>query len=154
MRAKSGFLRKVANWNSGSTIAAMAFFLFVRTSALANPPATQQPMLVNGSVQITIFLTSGTTWTVPVDWNNANNTIETIGAGGGGFTFVSTTYPAGGGGAAYSKSVNQTLTPSSTVGIAVGSGGAAGTAGGDTWLCNLNSNCATIEGTAVISGAK
>ncbi len=30
-----------------------------------------------------IFLTSGTSWTVPSDWNNAANTIEVIGGGGG-----------------------------------------------------------------------
>src|SRR3989344_3242542 len=31
-----------------------------------------------------IFLTSGTSWTVPADWNSSNNTIEVIGGGGGG----------------------------------------------------------------------
>jgi hypothetical protein len=32
----------------------------------------------------TIYLTSGSTWTVPSDWNSANNTIEVIGGGGRG----------------------------------------------------------------------
>ena len=42
----------------------------------------------------TIYLTStgAGTWTVPSDWNSSNNTIELIGAGGGGiagaFTYV------------------------------------------------------------------
>ena len=31
-----------------------------------------------------IFLTSGTSWTVPSDWNSSNNSIEVIGGGGGG----------------------------------------------------------------------
>ena len=36
-----------------------------------------------GAQQV-IFLTSGSTWTVPSDWNISNNTIEVIGGGGGG----------------------------------------------------------------------
>src|SRR3989344_4708849 len=43
---------------------------------------------------VTTFLTSGTSWTVPADWNSSNNTIEVIGGGGGGDTPGS----AGGGG--------------------------------------------------------
>ncbi len=36
----------------------------------------------------------------------------------------------------------------------MGAGGAANVAGGDTYLCNSTSNCASITGTAVIVGAK
>lgn len=32
----------------------------------------------------TVFLTTGTTWTVPADWNNLSNYIETVGGGSGG----------------------------------------------------------------------
>ncbi len=32
----------------------------------------------------TITLTSGTTWTVPADWDSANNSVECIGGGGAG----------------------------------------------------------------------
>lgn len=105
----------------------------------------------------TIFLTSGTTWQVPSDWDSSNNTIEVIGGGGGGDTPSDTVYSAGGGGGAYSKITNATLTPGATVAIAVGAGGSGGTtptAGGDTYLCNSPSNCATIGGSAVIVGAK
>jgi len=31
-----------------------------------------------------VAITGTTTWTVPANWNNANNTIEAIGGGGGG----------------------------------------------------------------------
>lgn len=102
----------------------------------------------------------GTAWTVPADWNNSNNKIEVIGAGGGGGGGTSTLPGAGGGGGAYSRVNNVTLTPSSTVTVAIGAAGAAGTAGasgsagGDTYLCNSSSNCATIGGTAVVAGAK
>jgi hypothetical protein len=36
-----------------------------------------------GGSPVTIFITSGTSWSVPSDWNNSNNTIEGIGGGGG-----------------------------------------------------------------------
>jgi len=44
----------------------------------------------------TVILTSGSTWTVPDCWNNADNSVEVIGAGGGG----SGTLGGGGGGGA------------------------------------------------------
>ena len=80
-----------------------------------------------------IILTSGTSWTVPADWNNANNTIEVIGGGGGGSSSAAGSQGAGGGGA-YTKLTNFTLTPSSSAFIQIGGGGAAGSAGTDTWL--------------------
>ena len=48
----------------------------------------------------TIILTSGTTWTVPADWNNSANSVECIGAGGNGGTpsAVGTNATGGGGG--------------------------------------------------------
>lgn len=114
-----------------------------------------------------IFLTSGTTWTVPSDWSNSNNTIEVIGGGGGagaGFSDSSGSGGeggGGGGGGAYSKATNVTLSPGSTVSISIGvagSGGASsgnsGSAGGDTYLCNSINNCGSIAGSAVVVGAK
>src|SRR6266513_1842747 len=114
----------------------------------------------HAQAQTTIYLTTGTTWVVPADWNNANNTIEVIGGGGGGKTAAPAQSGSGGGGGggAYSKATNVTLTPGLTVTIAVGAAGAAnGGAGGDTYLCNaLNSgaNCANITQGAVVVGAK
>ena len=99
-----------------------------------------------------IYLTAGASWIVPLDWTNGNNTIEVI-AGGGGGSAVAGGRGAGGGGA-YSKSANVTLTVGSTVAFAVGTGGPAGNAGGDTYFCNSSSNCASISGTAVVVGAK
>jgi hypothetical protein len=109
------------------------------------------------SSQTTIYLTSGTSWVVPADWNNSNNSIEVIGGGGGGESRSGGGDGGGGGGGAYSKETNVSLTASSTVTINIGSGGAAGepaSAGGDTYLCNSTSNCASIGGTAVQVGAK
>lgn len=116
------------------------------------------PFGVHASTTVTVYLTSGTSWTVPVDWNSASNTIEVIGGGGGG-----SNYPTGGGGGAYSKISNLSLTSGASVGYAVGSGGAGGatgasfvvgSAGGDTYFCNTTSNCASIGGSAVQVGAK
>ncbi len=85
-----------------------------------------------------IFLTSGTTWTVPADWNNAANTIECIGGGasGAGNTSLS---QAGGGGGAYAAISNLLLTPGNIINLQVGAGGAYvgpyyPAAGTDTWF--------------------
>lgn len=72
------------------------------------------------------FITSGTTWTVPSDWNNSNNSLECVGGGGSG-SALNQVCPCnvlqgdGGGGGAYSKVVNQTYTASASRTVAVGS---------------------------------
>jgi hypothetical protein len=81
----------------------------------------------------TIFLTSGTSWTVPANWNSSVNTIEVIGGGGAGGT-NGNAYSGGGGGGAYSKISNLTLIPEASVTYQVGTGGGSGTNGGDTWF--------------------
>jgi hypothetical protein len=84
-----------------------------------------------------VNLTSGSNWTVPLNWPNDNNKIETLGGGGaGGYGAY---FASGGGGGAYSSSNNVVLTPGATVAYQVGAGGAAlasspGGAGGDTWF--------------------
>ena len=62
-----------------------------------------------------IFVTSGTTWTVPTDWNNYKNTIEIIGTGAPGLG----TSAIGGGGGAYSKQSNVSLTPGNTITLGI-----------------------------------
>ena len=81
-----------------------------------------------------IFIVSGTSWMVPADWNSAGSTIETIGAGGGGETANEGHAGSGGGGGGYSRITNLSLTAGSGVTLQVGTGGAAGSAGGDTWF--------------------
>lgn len=60
-----------------------------------------------GGVPVQIILTSGNNWTVPADWNNANNKIECIGAG----------YYGGG---AYARKNNVALTPGGNVTYRIG----------------------------------
>ena len=92
----------------------------------------------------TVYLTSDTSWTVPSDWNSSNNSIEVIGAGGGGQTASSFFPGSGGGGGGFSKIANLPLTPGSHVVYAVGVGGAAGSAGGDTWFNGVSLNAAAV----------
>ena len=78
----------------------------------------------------TVYLTSGSQWTVPSDWNNSNNTVEAYGGGGGGGGgYADGNYTMagdGGGGGGYSRISNVTLTPGSSVPYSAGSGGGGG----------------------------
>lgn len=100
-----------------------------------------------------VFITSGTTWTVPTDFSNVN-TIEVIGGGGGGQSGNSSYRGGGGGGGGYSRIDNVSLTPGSTIAIQVGARGGIAASGGDTYLCNSMLNCTSINGAAVVVGAK
>lgn len=91
----------------------------------------------------TVFVTSGTSWTVPTNWSNVN-TIETIGGGGGGCGHAPSNGNGGGGGGAYAKITNLTLTPSASISISVGAAGTFRGDGGDTWF-----NGATCAGASV-----
>ena len=44
-----------------------------------------------------IVVTSGTTWTVPSDWNSSNNKTEVIGGGAGGAGLTKVAWATGGG---------------------------------------------------------
>ena len=81
------------------------------------------------SAKIIYLTTTGAgTWTVPIDWNSASNTIEVIGGGGGGAAgtaSVSGGQPGGGGGA-YSEISNLALTHGTTVTVQIGAAGTGG----------------------------
>ena len=91
-----------------------------------------------------IYLTTGTSWTVPANWNSASNTIECIGGGGGGRGGVDSSGCGGGGGGAYSKISNLALTAGGSVTYQVGSGGAAGSAGGDSYFNGASLGAASV----------
>ncbi|HVV15219.1 MAG TPA: hypothetical protein VHD55_02365 [Candidatus Paceibacterota bacterium] len=76
--------------------------------------------------QKTVFITAAGSgvWTVPSDWNSANNSIEVI--GGGGTAAFTGGRGGGGGGGAYSKKTNISLTPGAPVTYRVGQGAAQG----------------------------
>ena len=55
---------------------------------------------------VVVALSGSGTWTIPADWNDAANTIELIGCGGGGYPGASTYSGGGGGGGSYVKMTN------------------------------------------------
>jgi RHS repeat-associated protein len=96
-----------------------------------------------------IIIPSSTTWTVPSDWNNADNSIEAIGGGGGGGGATGANAGAGGGGGGeYRKAVNVTLVPGVAVSIVIGAGGA----GGSTAPSNGSAGTATtFNGSTIVA---
>lgn len=120
---------------------------------------------------IVIFLVSGTSWTVPFDWNNAVNTIEVIGGGASGSACGATNFAPGNGGGAYSSASNITFTPGAVIPYTVGLGGVSvstnntgtnGNTGGDTWfgastfasstVAAKGGTFGTISGSSVVGG--
>jgi len=102
---------------------------------------------------VRVILTSGTSWTVPANWNSSNNTIEAIGGGaGGGAGYADRSEsPTGGGGGAYAKIVNLALTPGNSITYAIGAGGVGGigdgalaTAGGDSYFNGASCGAASV----------
>lgn len=65
-----------------------------------------------------VYLTSGTTWAVPQDWNSQSNIVEIIGAGG--IAEIVGATDRGGGGGAYAKQANIVLQPGSTTSVHFG----------------------------------
>lgn len=115
---------------------------------------------VNPSAAVVYYLTAGTKFAVPSDWNASLNIIETIGGGGSGG--VNTAggggiHTTGGGGGAYNFISNLSLNPGAQVAFVVGSGGAAATVtgagnnGGNTYF-NGGSLAGSSVGSAFGSG--
>jgi hypothetical protein len=108
-------------------------------------------------VQKRIFLTSGTSWQVPQDWNPSNNSVECIGGGGeGGTDSLAGLFASGGGGGEYRKSSNLNL--SGVISYSIGQGGSGGgEAGANGTDTNFNSGQiiakAGLGGNAVGGGA-
>lgn len=115
-----------------------------------SPVVTYSPI---PTAQCMVFLTSGSAWAVPSDWNDGNNTIEAVGNGSDAGGNVR----GGGGGGAYSRSVNVQLTPGATVGYNVAHVAMIGSAGndsGDAYFCNSTSGCTSLGDSNVVVGAE
>lgn len=98
-----------------------------------------------------VILTAGTSWTVPSDFNPANNTVELWGGGGGGAPGTTNANGGGGGGGGgYRYQKNFDPGSAATVAYVIGGGGAASTAGGDT---TWNSAAVTAKGGSGASGS-
>lgn len=83
----------------------------------------------------TLFITSGTTFTVPSDFNTALNTAEAYGSGGNGAAGTVNGAPGGGGGSGgYSIALNVPLIPGSTATVQIAVAGSGSTSANDTFL--------------------
>jgi hypothetical protein len=86
----------------------------------------------------TIFLTTGTSWTVPADFNPSNNTIEAIGGGADGVDGSGTAGGLGGRGGCYAKISNfnpgVSTSISYQIGVHGGGTGAGTTPTSNTWF--------------------
>lgn len=132
---------------------AFIIFLIISWTLTSWPgiPFINFPFKIGEAQAATVFITTGTTWTVPSDWNSANNTIEVIGGGGGGGggkTGAGAGSGSGGGAGAYAKISNLTLTAGGSVTIQVGASGAGGAAGS-----NGTAGTATFFNGATCTGA-
>jgi hypothetical protein len=122
---------------SNSNIAPITFYAGANSTNSGNNNGIAFIASSTASPQTAYLLTSGTTFTVPSDWNSSNNNIYMIGAaGGGGSAAVSGNNRAaggGGGGGAFTQLTNFTATPSSSVTYAIGTSAANTNGGNTTW---------------------
>ena len=106
---------------------------------------------IAGTTQTAYILTSGTTWTVPVNWNSSNNTVYMIGAGGGGAASAvsgdNRAAGGGGGGGGYTVLTNQSLTPAASIPYTIGTS-LSDTNGGSTTFNTTNTAGGGSKGTA------
>src|SRR5580704_4420385 len=90
------------------------------------------PLLATPAFATTVFFTSGTSCSIPVDYNSAANDWYAIGAGGDGGQPVAGTNTAGGGGSgAFSHASNISLTANTSVTCQIGVHGGGTAAGND-----------------------
>jgi IPT/TIG domain len=82
-----------------------------------------------------VVLTGTQTYNRPADWNDANNSVECISGGAGGWGYSNAPYySAGGGGGGYARSNNATIAASNSA--YVGAGGSPTGNGGDSGFNN------------------
>ena len=103
------------------------------------------------SVVVFVTTTGASTWVVPSNWNNADNTIIGIAGGAGGRSGAGNYGGGGGGGGACSINTNQNLTTGATVYLNVGGGGAANVSGGDTWLNKAANSAPAVAGNGILA---
>src|SRR3990167_5291171 len=119
----------------------LAHWSFDGTSPLADKSGNGYTAAATSSV---VFLTSGTSWTVPTGWNSSSNTVECIGAGGNGSTAKTTATEAsgaGGGGGAYAKINNLSIAEGALISYVVAAGGSEN----DTYFNGAASSTASLS---------
>jgi hypothetical protein len=103
----------------------------------------------SNTAPVLYYINSGSSFTVPSDWDNSNNAVHIYGAGGGssGGRVISASGnrlgSAGGGGGGYTQVLNFTTTPGGSISYSIGAGGSAGaansngSAGGSTTFASI-----------------
>ena len=104
-----------------------------------------------------VLLTSGTTWTVPANWNaSLPNFVYMFGGGGGGSSYAlsgsTVVGGAGGGGGGFTLVQNYSTTAGSSVTYSIGAAGTAGTAGGTLSTGGTGGNTTFASGTYSAGG--
>jgi hypothetical protein len=121
---------------TGTNINPITFYAGANSTNTANNTGIAFIASSTSSPQTAYLLTSGTTFTVPSDWNNSNNNIYMIGAGGGGASAAvsgnNRAAGGGGGGGAYTQLTNFIAAPSSSITYSIGTSGNIGANGGNT----------------------
>lgn len=88
-----------------------------------------------------------------VGWNNANNEVIALGAGGDGFLSATAATSGGAGGSGgLSFATNVTLSTNNGFQVGVRGGGATNTAA--TWLCNGTASCTSTNSGGVVVGIR
>ena len=122
---------------SNSNIAPITFYAGANSTNSGNNNGIAFIASSTASPQTAYLLTSGTTFTVPSDWNSSNNNIYMIGAGGGGAAGAASgnnrAAGGGGGGGAFTQLTNFTATPSSSITYAIGTSASNTNGGNTTW---------------------
>lgn len=72
---------------------------------------------------VVYVLHSGTTWTVPSNFNSSNNVVHLFGGGAAGQPSSGLNAGGGGGGGGYTQITNYSATPSSSITFSIGAGG-------------------------------
>ncbi len=102
---------------------------------------------LSSQAAIVTFLMSGTSYSTPSDWNNSDNSIECIGAGGNGGS--ANNGGGGGGGGAYAKITNLTISGSVSYSIATAGSQADTTFNTTSLVCDAGNNASgATDGTA------
>ena len=120
---------------NGTNVSPYTFYAGANSTNAGNNTGIAFIASSTASSQTAYLLTTGTTFTIPADWNSSSNAIYMLGAGGGGGnSAVSGNNRAAGGGCGgggYTKVTNFSSSPSSSITYAIGTS-VANTDGGDT----------------------
>jgi hypothetical protein len=98
-----------------------------------------------------VFITSGTSYTLPADWNPSNNTVECYGAGG---EIINNGAGTGTGGGAYASVTNLNVSPGASVTIQIGTPAKYTGGSGDTFFNATSLANAQTKGSTVSVGAQ